>query len=213
MNSAVICPTITAFSLTEYRQQLQRIQGFAERMHIDFMDGIFTPTKSPPPSKVWWQPGPIVDLHVMHKNPLHELENIIMLQPHLVIIHAEAERVVDFIKELDGMGIKKGVALLQDTPVNAISSLLPIIDHVLLFSGDLGHFGGKVDLKLLRKVNVIRQTYPHIEIGWDGGINAENARDLVDGGIDVLNVGGFIHKAENPEDAYDTLVEVIRGDN
>ena len=212
MSAAVICPTVTAFSTQEYREQLERIQGFADRIHIDFMDGIFTPTKSPPISKAWWQPGPTVDLHVMYMRPMHELEQIIILQPHLVIVHAEAEGLLDFMKELEGMGIKKGIALLQDTPVNAIASLLPVLDHVLLFSGVLGSFGGEADLNLLKKAETIRKTYPHIEIGWDGGINAENAAALAAGGINVLNVGGSIQKAEDPEVAYVKLVTAITGE-
>ncbi len=207
---AVICPTVTAQTTSEFREQLARIQNFAPRIHLDFMDGIFAPTKSIPISSAWWQPGPIVDLHVMYKNPIHELENIIMLQPNLVIVHAEAENILDFLKELEDMGIKRGIALLQDTPVNAIAELLPLLDHVLLFSGDLGHFGGSADMKILKKVETLRATYPHIEIGWDGGINADNAAELAAGGIDVLNVGGSIQKAKDPEEAYDTLVEVTR---
>lgn len=209
---SVICPTVTAQTLKEFRQQLERIHNYADRIHLDFMDGEFAPTKSIPISKAWWQPGPIIDLHVMYKSPMHELENIIMLQPHLVIIHAEADGVLDFLKEMEGMGIKRGIALLQDTPVNAVASILPLLDHVLLFSGDLGHFGGTVDLKLLRKVDVLRRTYPHIEIGWDGGINDQNALALAKGGIDVLNVGGFIQKSDNPEHAYAKLKAILKSE-
>ncbi|CAN5438524.1 ribulose-phosphate 3-epimerase [soil metagenome] len=205
----VICPTVTAQSSTEFRAQMERIHGFSKRIHLDFMDGIFAPNKSIPIASAWWQPGPIVDLHVMYKNPLSEIENIIMLQPHLVIIHAEAERVFDFLHELDELGIKKGIALLKDTPVSAIESLLPLLDHVLIFSGELGCFGGTADVQLLQKAALIKNLRPKIEIGWDGGINLENAASLASGGIDVLNTGGFIHNSENPEAAYDTLEKAI----
>lgn len=210
MNTAVVCPTVTAQTTKEFRNQLERIHAFSERIHLDFMDGIFAPTTSIPLTKAWWQPGPIIDLHIMYKQPMNELENIIMLQPHLVIIHAEAEGVLDFLKELDGMGIKKGIALLQHTPVNAIAALLPQLDHVLLFSGELGHFGGTADVGLLRKADVLRRTYPNIEIGWDGGINDQNALTLAEGGIDVLNVGGFIQKSNNPEHAYAKLKSLLQ---
>ena len=32
-----------------------------------------------------------------------------------------------------------------------------------------------------------------LEFGWDGGITDQNVAVLVNGGVDVLNVGGFIH--------------------
>lgn len=205
----IICPTVTAQTPKDFRNQLSRVQDFAGRIHLDFMDGIFAPTTSIALENAWWQPGPIIDLHVMYKNPLEKLETIIKLQPHLVIIHAEAENFVEFFDELEDMGIKKGVALLPATPVQDIEKLLPQLDHVLIFSGDLGHFGGTADLGLLHKVNELRKLKPQIEIAWDGGINDQNVRELALGGIDVLNVGGYIQKADQPEEAYATLTSAL----
>jgi ribulose-phosphate 3-epimerase len=108
-------------------------------------------------------------------------------------------------------GIETGIALLQETPVEAIVPALPLIDHVLIFSGTLGKVGGTADLGLLDKVAALRQLKPQLEIGWDGGINDTNARQLVEGGVSILNVGGFIQKAADPEAAYATLVDKVRG--
>ena len=44
-----------------------------------------------------------------------------------------------------------------------------------------------------------------IEIGWDGGINTDNAHKLIVGGVDVLNVGGAIHLSKSPHKAYNEL--------
>jgi ribulose-phosphate 3-epimerase len=206
---AVICPTVTAFSAAEYREQLQRIQGFADRIHIDFMDGIFAPTVSVAISEAWWQPGPAVDLHVMYKRPLEYLEDLVALKPHMIIVHAESEGVLEFLHEIDELGIKKGLALLKDTQVKDVEPLVQVVDHVLIFSGELGKFGGTVDMTLLEKVRQLKQIKPSLEIGWDGGISAENAATLVAGGVDVLNVGGHIQQAQDPESAYDTLKQAV----
>lgn len=210
--NAVVVPTVTALNTSDYQKQLQKIQRFADRIHLDFMDGIFAPTKSIDITDAWWQPGPVVDLHVMYKKPLEELENLIALKPHMIIIQAEAEGVKEFLDELDGLGIKKGLALLQETLVEDIEKLLPKLDHVLIFSGSLGKFGGKVDVNLLHKAQMLKKLKPSIEVGWDGGINDKNAVMLAAGGVDVLNVGGFIQKAYSAEIAYDKLVTAI-GDN
>ena len=210
--NAVVVPTVTALNTSDYQKQLQKIQRFADRIHLDFMDGIFAPTKSIDITDAWWQPGPVVDLHVMYKKPLEELENLIALKPNMIIIQAEAEGVAEFLDELDGLGIKKGLALLQETRVEDIEKLLPKLDHVLIFSGSLGKFGGKVDVNLLHKAQMLKKLKPSIEVGWDGGINDKNAVMLAAGGVDVLNVGGFIQKAYSAEIAYDKLVTAI-GDN
>ena len=65
------------------------------------------------------------------------------------------------------------------------------------------------DLGLLDKVQKTAEHHPDVEIAWDGGISDQNAKQLVNGGVDVLNVGGFIQKSENPKDAYDKLLSVI----
>ena len=81
-------------------------------------------------------------------------------------------------------------------------------DHVLIFSGDLGKHGGVADLSLLEKVNKIKALHPGAEIGWDGGINDTNAAKLIDGGVSVLNVGGFIQKSQKPDEAYAKLKSI-----
>ena len=211
---AIICPTVTAFTTAEYREQISRIQGYAMRIHIDFMDGHFAPTTSVAITDAWWQPGPAVDLHVMYQKPLEYIEDLIALKPHLIIIHAESEEPAKFIQELDGLGIKKGLAILKDTKLEDVKYLVEQCDHVLIFSGELGHFGGTADLSLLQKAAELKMLKPSLEIGWDGGINVDNAFALVQGGIDVLNTGGYIQKSADPETAYDTLVTAIkRGHN
>lgn len=206
---AVICPTVMGFSDKEYREAIDRIADFAHRIHIDFADGDFAPTKLVPIEDAWWPLGLMVDFHVMYRRPLDQLENIVMLQPHLVVIHAEAENWPLFMRELEGFGIKRGIALLKSTPVSNIEPYIDDIDHVLVFSGDLGHYGGTVDLGLLDKVKELKKLKPELEIGWDGGVNDKTAKALAEGGVDVLNVGGFIQKSHDPETAYGTLVAEI----
>ena len=64
-------------------------------------------------------------------------------------------------------------------------------------------------MKLVSKVEEIKKLNPNIEISWDGGINIDNAKQLVESGIDVLNVGGYIAGAENSREAYMKLSEAI----
>lgn len=202
---AIICPTVTATEPHQFREQMEQID-FAKRIHLDLADGVFAPERLLDIEKVWWPEGVVCDLHLMYEAVAPFLDAIIVLHPNLVIIHAES--VGNFYavaRPLQSKGIKVGVALLPDTPVEKIQPALKDIDHVLIFSGDLGHFGGHARMSLLTKVRAIRKLRPDIEIGWDGGINIENAAKLVAGGIDVLNVGGAIHNASNPSSAYAKL--------
>lgn len=203
---ADICPTITAFDPHEYREQVERIAGFTKRLHIDLMDGEFAPTKSPPLEQVWWPHDITADIHLMYKRPMEHLDILLKLKPNMVIVHNEAEvHHMEFAAHLHEHDIKVGLAILQETPVEYAFQIMHSFDHVLIFSGHLGYHGGKADLSLLDRVKKVKQHHPEAEIGWDGGVSDENAKALLDGGVDVLNVGGFIQKAEDPEGNYEKL--------
>lgn len=208
--AATICPTVLAGTPEEYRHQIERISSFATRVHIDLADGRFAPTKTIPIDQAWWPGGVRADLHVMHQKPFEHYKLFLSLAPQMVIVHAESDgNFVPFAELMHRHGIEVGVALKSETPVELIRPALNWIDYVLIFSGDLGHFGGQADLSLLGKVKQLKQLKPQLEIGWDGGINNNNARALAVGGVDVLNVGGFIQHAGDPRMAYGTLARAV----
>src|SRR5688572_6500930 len=146
----------------------------------------------------------------MYRHPSDALNEVLELNPSLLIVHKEAE--VDFptlAVSLKSAGIRPGIAILQDTPVDSILDELEYAEHVLIFAGDLGHFGGQADLALLKKVEQLKKYKPEIEVGWDGGANSENVKILASGGVDVINVGGFIQNASDPVAAYRELTDLL----
>lgn len=205
-----VTPTILAGSPEDYRQQMEKIAHFATRVHIDLADGIFAPTKTIGIDQVWWPGGVRADLHVMYQKPFEHIKLYRSLSPQMVVVHAEAEGdFLDFANQMHHHGIEVGVALKRETQVDIIRPALNFIDHVLIFSGNLGHFGGQADTHLLTKVLQLKQLMPRIEIGWDGGINDQNIKVLAAGGVDVLNVGGFIQHAAEPSKTYYELIHQL----
>jgi ribulose-phosphate 3-epimerase len=190
---------------------MERVESFATRIHVDITDGDFAPHKLVNFDQVWWRGNRTIDLHVMHRYPTEHAEIILAMSPRLVIVHAEAEgNLMGFIQYLHHHGIEVGLAILPRTRVEDIAPALPAIDHLLVFSGNLGYHGGQADLDLLDKVRKARELKPTIEIGWDGGINDQNAREIAEAGVDVLNVGGFIQGSDNPASAYATLKALVQ---
>lgn len=209
--AAIICPTVTARTPEEYRDQMERLASFVRRVHIDLADGLFTHVKLTPIGDVWWPSGVEADIHVMYKEPFKHAKELLRLKPQLIVVHAEADG--DFVQFADmahEAGVEVGVALKPETPAQLIEPALDFIDHVLIFSGHLGHFGGQADTHLLTKVLYLKHIKPGLEIGWDGGINNKNAAILAAGGVDVLNTGGFIQHAADPKAAYEMLEDQVR---
>jgi ribulose-phosphate 3-epimerase len=207
---ATICPTVTAYEPHAYRTQMEHIEPFAERVHIDLMDGEFAPHKSVGLDQVWWPEHMTADIHLMYQRPRDSLDHLVKLKPNLVVLHYEAQGIgEDMALHLRNSGIKTGLALLPATTVDQTAAILPYFDHVLIFSGNLGEHGGFADLRLLEKVSQIRNKFPNLEISWDGGINDQNATQLIEAGVQVLNTGGFIQNASDPAAAYSALKNLI----
>lgn len=206
----VICPTVLAADAHDYQVQLNRVAGFAERIQVDITDGVFAPTPTLAIEQLWWPEGMMVDIHVMYKQPMHVLDDLIVLNPHMIIVHAEADgNFVKIAEKLHKHNIKVGVALLQKTSTHSLKPSLSLIDHVLIFSGDLGHFGGVADTSLLSKVTQLKEWSKDLEFGWDGGVNDQNARQLAQGGVNILNVGGFIQNAIEPKMQFQKLQKLV----
>lgn len=207
---AVVCPTVLASDAHDFQTQINRVTLFAKRVQIDLTDGVFAPTPTVTFEQVWSPEGMKIDLHLMFKNPLEYLGDALKLNPHMIIVHAEAEgNFLRLANVVHKHGVKVGVALLANTSTHIIKPSLQEIDHVLIFSGDLGKFGGVADLSLLSKVSQLKEWKKGLEFGWDGGINDTNAKQLVDGGIDILNVGGYIQNAAEPKLNFEKLKSLI----
>lgn len=207
---SIVCPTVLAESAEDYKAQVERVSGFAKRVHLDAADGVFAPTKTIPISEMWRPDGLEVNLHVMYQEPDKYAEDLLKLQPRLVIVHAECASDIKALADaVHAAGVKFGVALLANTPAEEVKPYLEDLDHVLLFAGTLGSHGGVADYSVLDKAKELKSWKPSLEIGWDGGVNDQNAKQLAEGGVDVLNAGGFIQHAPDPQLAYESLEALI----
>lgn len=205
---SVIAPTITVETAEEYKAAIERLQPFAQRVHIDISDGEFAPTFLLDEKQIYWPKEWVVDIHAMVARPADHLPALIALKPNLIVFHVETGvNLAPILDEIKRNGIKAGVALQRPTVPLTVAGAIKSADHVLVFSGDLGHYGGTASLMQLEKVRLIKAINPAVEIGWDGGISAENAYTLTQGGVDVLNTGSAIAQAADPAAAYATLVK------
>lgn len=207
---SAIAPTITVEAAEEFKAAVEKLQPFAQRVHIDISDGEFAPTFLLGEAQIWWPKEWVVDIHAMVARPAEHVAALIALKPNLIIFHAETgQNLTPILDEVKKSGIKAGVALQRPTVPSSVSAAIQNADHVLVFSGDLGHYGGTASLMQLEKVRLIKSINPNVEIGWDGGVSIDNAYTLTQGGVDVLNTGSAIAEAQDPATVYATLVQEI----
>ena len=207
---AVVAPTITTETLDEYKASVDMLSPFAKRVHIDVSDGEFTPRFLLGEAQLFWPTEWEVDIHVMVKRPSEHLAQIIALKPALIIFHVEIEEDrVAIVNQIKAAGIKAGIALLRSTVPSTVADVIKLVDHVMIFSGDLGKQGGTASLMQLEKIRLIKAINPVVEIGWDGGVNNENAYTLAQGNVNVLNAGSAVSETDNPAEAYAVLTREI----
>jgi len=209
---ASVAPTINATTPEDYARRIDNVKAFVTRLHIDVGDGVFTDVKTIGLSQVYDIDGVPFDLHLMMTHPESQLEDIISLQPQLVIVHYEAQFDRDsFFKELRSMDIKVGIAINTETTVEQVKDILPTIDHLVVFTGRLGHNAGEFRGDCLEKIAQARAINPNLEIAVDGGLDQETGRQAVEAGANLLDVGSFIHDAPDPEIAYIAVEAIAEG--
>ena len=209
---ANIAPTILAADPADYARRINNVKPFAKRLHIDVADGVFEDQKSVGLTQVYDIDGVPFDLHLMMVHPESQIENIIALQPQLVIVHFEApfDREA-FFKELRQLEIKVGLAVKVETTIDQVKDVLGTVDHLVVFTGRLGHNGGEFRADCLEKIAQARAINPNLEIAVDGGLNQETARLAVEAGADLLDVGSFIQDSDDSEIAYVAIEAIANG--
>ncbi len=204
---AIVVPTITTSDPTIFRDNLARFEQFAKRIQVDASDGSFAPTTLVPLSNMQFPGNAKIDLHIMSARPSEHLSQILALKPSLCILHAEVDDNLEALfAELKSAGIGTGLALIKTTFPGRVQNLISIVDHVMIFAGELGSQGGTIDMMQTEKIPLVRAIRPDVEIGWDGGINLSNIRAIAHASVDVLNVGSAITNSDDAAAMYQSLI-------
>ena len=95
-----------------------------------------------------------------------------------------------------------GFAICPQTPVELLQDVIEDCETVLVMSVNPGFSGQKFLARAFEKVRearaLIDRRNPACLIEVDGGVGAENARELVEAGADVLVMGSAIFGAPDP---------------
>lgn len=107
------------------------------------------------------------------------------------------------------MGCKAGVAINPHTSVSLLEDILGDIDLVCMMSVNPG-FGAQKFIentysKVSRLRSMIDKAGAKVQIEIDGGVNQQNAKQLMDAGADVLVAGNFVFSSSNPKQVIEQL--------
>jgi ribulose-phosphate 3-epimerase len=201
-----IAPSILSADFSRLGEQVaEAVEGGADYIHLDMMDGHFVPNLTfgtPIIKALRLHTDVVFDVHMMVEHPEQYIAALADAKVDLITVHVEAvthlHRVVNQIKD---EGIMAGVALNPATPVSALQEILPDIDLVLVMSVNPG-FGGQSFIESsLDKIRRIRRMIDErgltTELEVDGGIGPDTAEKVVRAGARVLVAGSAVFESPN----------------
>lgn len=205
-----IAPSLLAADFSNLAGEVAVInQSDADWLHLDIMDGVFVPNISfgiPVIEAVKKTATKPLDVHLMMVQPERYIETFKKAGADLLNVHYEASpHLHRTIESIHQQGMKAGVTLNPHTPVSVLEEIITEVDLVLIMSVNPGFGGQKFipgsfeKISRLKELILKRKSKAWIEV--DGGVNQNNARELVQAGADILVAGSYVFKAPDPQEA------------
>ena len=187
-------------------KDVDTVNRYADIFHLDVMDGVFVPNISfgfPVIEAIASKAEKPMDVHLMIVEPEKYADRFAQVGASMISFHLNATKDPEaLLKHIRSLGVKAGLVINPDIPVEDLFPYLKDADYVLLMSVFAG-FGGQKFIEAtydrIRTLTAeIKRQGLDIKIEVDGGVSAKNAAALAEAGAEIFVAGSAVFKAEDP---------------
>lgn len=193
-----LSPSLMCMDMMKLAEQLHFLNGKADRLHVDVMDGHYVKNLALSASFVA-QIRPYtslpIDVHLMVEEPAPFIPALIEAGADAISLHPEticreAFRVINMLRQA---GKEVGMVLNPATPVESIQHYLHLLDKVTVMTVDPGYAGQPFIPAMTAKIAQLRQLKESRSLNFllevDGSCNRNTYRELLGAGAQVLVMG------------------------
>ena len=215
----MIAASILAADFASLGAQVAAVEPYVGVFHVDIMDGHFVPpialgtviVRSLRPVT-----GRTLHGHLMVDAPEGFFDELRDAGLDVVSFHMEAvPEPGPAIEKARGAGLRVGLTLNLETPVEDVFPYLESVDDVMLMSIKPGWSYQQLNPDVYGRLTAVRAELDRrgltVSLEIDGGIKLDNARRAVDAGATVLIAASGIFAQPDPARAARTLATIVEG--
>ena len=211
----LISPSMLAADFLHLEKDVEMVNQHADMFHLDIMDGTFVPNISygfPVVEAIASIARKPLDVHLMIVHPEKYIERFARIGVSMLSFHLNAtDKPAQTLLHIRETGMKAGLVINPDMPVESLYPYLHLCDHIILMSVYAGFGGQKFIEDTYERIRTLKAEIDRLQLSVkieiDGGVSPENAGKLIEAGAEILVAGSAVFKSDDPA----TTVSLLRG--